>query len=109
MPIHINEPGDGHFLTVHVSGILSQADYVQFVPEFERLAGQHRKLRVLFDMSGFHGWEAAAMWEEIKFDVKHLADHVIAERGVRYGRVVMIPTAPEKKGRRRGHEHGHSH
>jgi CopG family transcriptional regulator, nickel-responsive regulator len=40
-------------------------------------------------------------------DVKHLADHVIAERGVRYGRVVMIPTAPEKKGRRRGHEHSH--
>ncbi|MFX8235026.1 nickel-responsive transcriptional regulator NikR, partial [Acinetobacter baumannii] len=25
-------------------------------------------------------------------DVQHLADHVIAERGVRYGRVVMIPT-----------------
>ena len=24
-------------------------------------------------------------------DVKHLADHVIAERGVRYGRLVMIP------------------
>jgi CopG family nickel-responsive transcriptional regulator len=42
-------------------------------------------------------------------DVKHLADHVIAERGVRYGRVVMIPTAPEKKGRKRSaHGHGHS-
>lgn len=26
-------------------------------------------------------------------DVRHFADHVIAERGVRYGRVVMIPTA----------------
>ena len=26
-------------------------------------------------------------------DVQHFADHVIAERGVRYGRVVMIPTA----------------
>ena len=74
MPIHINEPGDGHFLTVHVSGILSQADYVQFVPEFERLAGQHRKLRVLFDMSGFHGWETGALWEDIKFDLKHFAD-----------------------------------
>ncbi len=29
-------------------------------------------------------------------EVKHLADHVIAERGVRYGRVVMIPTDPAK-------------
>ena len=74
MPIQLNEPRSGNFLAVHVSGILSQADYQQFVPEFERLAGQHRKLRVLFDMTGFHGWEAAAIWEEIKFDAKHLAD-----------------------------------
>ena len=27
-------------------------------------------------------------------DVQHFADHIIAERGVKYGRVVMIPTAP---------------
>jgi hypothetical protein len=74
MPIQINEDTGGNFLAVHVSGILSQADYTQFVPEFERLVAQRRKLRVLFDMTGFHGWEAAAMWEEIKFDLKHLAD-----------------------------------
>ena len=42
-------------------------------------------------------------------DVQHLADHIIAERGVRYGRVVMIPTAPAKKttSRRRA-DHRHS-
>ena len=56
MPIRINELTDGNFLTVHVSGILSQADYERFVPEFERLAGQHRKLRGLFDMTDFHGY-----------------------------------------------------
>ena len=42
--------------------------------------------------------------------VQHFADHIIAERGVRYGRVVMIPTelghsrtatAPRKASRRR--------
>jgi len=32
-------------------------------------------------------------------EVRHFADHIIAERGVRYGRVVVIPTAPEKKPR----------
>ena len=74
MPIHINEDNGGNFLDVHISGILSQADYQQFVPEFDRLAGQHRKLRLLFDMTGFHGLEAAAIWEEIKFDAKHLTD-----------------------------------
>ena len=28
-------------------------------------------------------------------DIQHFADHVIAERGVRYGRTVIIPTGPK--------------
>ena len=74
MPIHINEHDGGHFPTVHVSGILSQADYERFVPQFEQFFQQPRRLRVLFDMTGFHGWEAAAIWEELKFEAKHLAN-----------------------------------
>jgi hypothetical protein len=73
MPIHINENDGGGFLAVHVSGILSQADYERFVPKFEPFIQPHGKLRVLFDMTGFHGWEAAAIWEELKFEAKHLA------------------------------------
>lgn len=41
-------------------------------------------------------------------DVRHLADHVIAERGVRYGRLVMIP-AEEKPERHVHHKGSHSH
>jgi CopG family nickel-responsive transcriptional regulator len=41
-------------------------------------------------------------------DVQHLADHVIAERGVRYGRVMIIPADSTRSSRRRsGHEHEH--
>ena len=72
MPIHLNEDSGGNFLTVHVSGILSEADYTRFVPQFEQFVQERGKLRVLFEMTCFHGWEAAALWEEIKFDVKHL-------------------------------------
>ncbi len=61
MPIQIREDDGGKFLAVHVSGLLSQADYESFVPECERLVQQNGKLRVLFDMAGFHGWEAAAI------------------------------------------------
>ncbi len=74
MAIQLNEENDGKILSVHVSGKLQAADYEHFVPEFERLVQQHGKLRVLFDMTGFHGWEAGALWEDIKFDVKHFAD-----------------------------------
>jgi len=73
MRIRTNEPSDGNFPDVHVGEILSQPDYLRFVPEFDRLAGQHRKSRVLSDPTGFHCRKAAAMWEEIKFDVKHNA------------------------------------
>jgi CopG family nickel-responsive transcriptional regulator len=40
-------------------------------------------------------------------EVRHFADHIIAERGVRYGKVVMIPTATGKKraARKRPHRH----
>jgi len=44
------------------------------VPEFERLVREHGKLRLLFDMTGLHGWEASAAWEDLKFGVKNFAD-----------------------------------
>lgn len=34
----------------------------------------HGKIRVLFHMTDFHGWETAALWDDIKFDIKHFAD-----------------------------------
>jgi hypothetical protein len=66
MPIQLNEENGGRALTVHVSGKLAKVDYEHFVPEFERLVRQHGKLRVLFDMTGFHGWDAGALWEDIE-------------------------------------------
>ncbi|MEP6672558.1 MAG: STAS/SEC14 domain-containing protein [Chthoniobacter sp.] len=57
-----------------MSGKLAHEDYLHFVPEFERLIKQHGKLRVLFDMTDFHGWEAGALWDDIKVDLKHFSD-----------------------------------
>ena len=58
MPIQLNEENGGKILVVHVSGKLVKADYEHFVPEFERLVRLHGKLRVLFDMTGLHGWDS---------------------------------------------------
>lgn len=74
MPIQLSEENDGKIIVVHVSGKLAKADYEQFMPEFERLVQVHGKLRVLFDMTGFHGWEVSAAWEDLKFGVAHFAD-----------------------------------
>jgi hypothetical protein len=74
MPLSLSEENDGKLLVVHVSGKLAKEDYEHFVPEFERLVQQHGKLRLLFDMTDFHGWEVAALWEDTKFAVKHFSD-----------------------------------
>jgi CopG family nickel-responsive transcriptional regulator len=42
-------------------------------------------------------------------EVQHFADHVIAERGVRYGRLVMIPTEAGKKKAVAHKKAGHRH
>jgi hypothetical protein len=71
MSIQLKEENGGKILVVHVSGTLVKADYEYFVPEFDRFIEQHDQLRVLFDMTDFHGWEASTLWEEIKFGLEH--------------------------------------
>ena len=74
MATRLTERNGGKVLEVAVSGKLTHSDYERFIPEFERLAKQHGKIRVLFEMTDFHGWEAAALWDDIKFDLRHFAD-----------------------------------
>ena len=74
MSLEFHEEADGKVLNVRATGKLEKADYERFVPEVERLIGKHGKIRVLFDMHDFHGWTLGAMWEDIKFDLKHFAD-----------------------------------
>ena len=74
MPIQIKQENGGKLVVVQVTGKLGKADYERCVPEFERLIRQHGKLRLLFELTGFHGWEAGALWDEIKLDIRHFAD-----------------------------------
>ena len=80
MPIQFHEENDGKILVVHVSGKLEKADYEYLVPEFERLVRQHGKLRVLYDMTDFHGWDLGALWEGTVLKIKHSADTERIER-----------------------------
>jgi hypothetical protein len=74
MPIQFREEDKGKILEVHVSGSLVKEDYARFVPEFERLVRLNGKLRLLFDMEDFKGWDAGAAWEDFKFGVDHFSD-----------------------------------
>jgi len=65
---------ESNVLTVKVSGKLSKEDYREFVPRVEEQIRKHGKIRVLFEMDDFQGWEAGALWADIKFDLKHFKD-----------------------------------
>lgn len=74
MALELVEEAGGKVLEVRVSNKLEKADYERFVPEVERLINQHGKIRILFDMRDFHGWSLGALWDDIKFDLKHFKD-----------------------------------
>ena len=74
MPIQLRRDESGKFLVIHARGKLVEEDYKGLEPQFERLSPHPGKLRVLFDMTGLQGWEPAAAWQDIKFDIRHFSD-----------------------------------
>jgi hypothetical protein len=74
MALELNELQQGKILNVKLSGKLHKDDYQHFVPLVERLIGQHGKIRIMVELHDFHGWDMAALWEDLKFDVKHFKD-----------------------------------
>ena len=74
MPIEMQEKDGGRVVEAKGTGKLTKEDYERFVPELERLVKQHGKIRVLFEMHDFHGWTVGALWQDLKFDLKHFRD-----------------------------------
>jgi len=109
MSIQLHEEPNSKVVDVHVTGKLAKEDYKEFVPEFERLVQQHGKLRVLFDMKEFHGWDAGALWEDIKFDMKHFSDierlAMVGEKKWQHGMATFCK--PFTKARIRFFDHAH--
>ena len=66
------EPGT-NVVEITLSGKLHREDYAKFVPEVDRLVKEHGKVRMLVRLTGFHGWTLGAVWEDIKFDLRHFA------------------------------------
>ena len=65
---------EGKVIGFALSGKLHDADYKTFVPELEEVIEREGKVRLLAHFHDFHGWDAHALWDDIKFDVKHYKD-----------------------------------
>ena len=74
MAIELLEDTSARLLEVKASGTLSAGDYETLEPGVEQLIERSGKIRVLFIMHDFHGWDMGAVWEDIKFATKHCRD-----------------------------------
>ncbi|REJ85682.1 MAG: STAS/SEC14 domain-containing protein [Planctomycetota bacterium] len=61
-------------LAFRMSGKLHDDDYKTFVPAVEAAVKQHGKIRLLAQFHDFHGWDARALWDDIKFATEHCND-----------------------------------
>jgi hypothetical protein len=68
-------PKEGSVVRVNVRGKLTQEDYDQLIPAWEKAIAQHGSMRLLLVLENFHGWEPGAAWDDFRFGVTH-ADRV---------------------------------
>ena len=73
MPLEFEEV-KGNIVVMRASGKLTDDDYEVFVPYMEHLIDRWGRLRMLFLMDEFEGWDLASAWEEFKFELKHMKD-----------------------------------
>jgi len=70
------------YLVLRVSGELGRADYEAAVPELENeLQLRAGPLRLMIVLEDFRGWDAAGLWQELKFDTRHAGD---------FGRIAVL-------------------
>jgi hypothetical protein len=67
MAVTVSIIGKEDAIEIAVSDKLHKEDYDVFVPHMVKAIAEHGKIRLLFDMHNFHGWDTAAVWEDIKF------------------------------------------
>ncbi len=54
-----------------MSGKLHDEDYKHFVPAVDAAVAKHGKVRLLAQFHDFHGWDARALWDDVKFSTTH--------------------------------------
>ncbi len=74
--IKVSPESKGNILILGAVGKLTDGDYKDvLIPRLESIIREHGKARLLLDMGDeFHGWEAAALWDDSRFGLTHRND-----------------------------------
>jgi hypothetical protein len=66
----LDSPAAG-VLGFRISGKLQDEDYKTFVPAVDAAIAGGGKTRILAQFHDFQGWDAKALWDDIKFSTTH--------------------------------------
>lgn len=72
--ITLKEHPDRNLVELHASGRLTHAEYRDLLPRLEPWLRTRPPVRCYVELHDFHGWEPAAFWDEVRFDLKHRRD-----------------------------------
>ncbi len=74
MTVTLEQTATENILEIHISGKIGRPDYDRFVPQIEQRIAENGKLRLLVVMEDFHGLDAGALWQDLKFEWNHFDD-----------------------------------
>jgi len=60
-----------HTIGFRLIGKLHDEDYKKFVPLVDAEIAKEGKVNMLAQFHDFHGWDAKALWDDIKFSTTH--------------------------------------
>lgn len=63
-----------HILGFRFVGKLRTTDYQNLVPQVDTAIARHGRIRLLVQFDAFHGWDAGALWQDLKFTASHFSD-----------------------------------
>jgi hypothetical protein len=67
----INEDG---VVGIKMTGVLRDADFQSFIPEFEKMLGSITPVRALLDWEDFEGWDEVAAAHSFHFRMAHRSE-----------------------------------
>ena len=64
----------GKVLMVELIGKIHKSDYHGFMRIVEKAVQENGNVRILVQMTNFHGWDFDGLWADLEFDEMHFAD-----------------------------------
>ena len=84
------EPGT-NVLEIRVTDKLTAGDFARIEPILSEMIREHGKIRLLFDLLERSSLDIAALWEDVKFEIRHVG-HVERLAVVGEGRLHELVT-----------------